>query len=69
MLQKREHPNTLQILIHRFSITRYYLLVSFLKNPEKKTGRKQETKCFCRNYPFEINLAASEEGNALEVSR
>lgn len=62
MLQKREHPNTLQILIHRFSITRYYLLVSFLKNPGKKTGRKQETKGFCGNYPFEINLA-------LKVSR
>ena len=62
MLQKREHPNTLQILIHRFSITRYYLLVSFLKNPGKETGGKQETKGFCGNYPFEINLA-------LKVSR
>ena len=27
---KREHPSALQILIHRFSITQYHLLVNFL---------------------------------------
>ena len=46
MLQKREHPNTLQILIHRFSITRYYLLVSFLKNPGKKKAENKKQKVF-----------------------
>ena len=45
------------------------MLVNFLENPEKKTDRKKETKSFRQNCPFEIYLAASEDGNALEVLR
>ena len=43
------------------------MLVNFLENPDKKADRKKETKSFRQNCPFEIYLAASEDGNALEV--
>ena len=45
------------------------MLVNFLENPEKKTDRKKETNRFHQNCPIEIYLAASEDGNALEVLR
>ena len=59
----------LQVLIHRFNITGYSLIVSFLENPGKKQTQKKETKSFRQNCPFEIYLPASEDGNAVEVLR
>ena len=41
----------------------------FSGKPRKKTDTKKETKSFRQNYPFEIYLPASEDGNAVEVLR
>ena len=52
------------------SLQYYSILLAckFSGKPRKKTDRKKE-KSFRQNCPFEIYLAASEDGNALEVLR
>ena len=52
--------------LHYYSIL---LACKFSGKPRKKNRQKKETKTFHQNCPFEIYLAASEGGNALEVLR
>ena len=43
--------------------------VSLQENLAKKVNREKETKRFWQSCPFQIYLSASEDGNALEVTR
>ena len=50
----------------------YYSLLfacKFAGKPRKKPNRQKETKRFRQSCPFQIYLSASEDGNALEVTR
>ena len=50
----------------------YYSLLfacTFAGKPRKKANRQKETKSFRQSCPFQIYLSASEDGNALEVTR
>ena len=49
----------------------YFLLFAckFAGKPRKKVNREKETKSFWQSCPFQIYLSASEDGNALEVTR
>ena len=67
LLPKRGHPDVLKIIIHHFNITQCYLW--FFRKTSQKSRQKKIKECFHQNCSFQIYLAASEDGNALETLR
>ena len=66
---KKRTPKRVESINHELEYYSLLFACTFAGKPRKKANRQKETKRFRQSCPFQIYLSASEDGNALEVTR
>ena len=62
-------PKRMESINPKFEYYSLLFACTFAGKPRKKSNWQKETKSFRQSCPFQIYLSASEDGNALEVTR